>query len=84
MKATEHLAPSTLTGKKITHLSITRWGQYKKGKNYNTCEKGVVSASDFRFQLSSMVLLFFIVYVLPHISYITNESILGSQRLGTI
>lgn len=83
----EHLVPITeitLTGKQSTYLSITTWRQPKKGKNYNTCEKGIVSASDFHFQLSSTVLLFFIVYVLPHISYITNESILGSQRLGTI
>lgn len=58
----EHLVPITeitLTGKQSTYLSITRWRQPQKGKNYNTCEKGIVSASDFHFQLSSTVLLFF-------------------------
>lgn len=72
----------TFTGKQSTYLPIAQWWQYKKGKNYHTCEKGIVIASDFSFHLSGMVLLFFTVYVLPYVSYITDESILGSQGLG--
>lgn len=84
IKAGEPLIPImkiTPAGKQSTQLPIIQWWQDKKGKNYNTCEKGIVIVSDFSFQLPVMVLLFFLVYVLPYASYVMNESILGLQRL---